>query len=69
MQYQRAALRNSPQRGLHEFPRSAWELGKIILILLPIYRDKNSVTEMSACFKIARKVPSGISLGWLGIVV
>lgn len=27
MQYQRAALRNRPQRGLNEFPRSAWELG------------------------------------------
>jgi len=26
MQYQRTALRNSPQRGLPEFPRSAWEL-------------------------------------------
>ncbi len=26
MQYQRAALRGRPQRGQHEFPRSAWEL-------------------------------------------
>ena len=28
MQLQRAALRNRPQRGLNEFPRSAWELDK-----------------------------------------
>ena len=28
MQYQRAALGNSPQRGRHEFPRGAWELGE-----------------------------------------
>ncbi|MDD1607749.1 MAG: hypothetical protein LUO95_00955 [Methylococcaceae bacterium] len=27
-QFQRAALNSRPQRGLYEFPRSAWELGK-----------------------------------------
>ncbi len=34
MQYQRAALRNNPQRGLPEFPRSAWELGISLGIFL-----------------------------------
>jgi hypothetical protein len=28
-QHQRAALKGRPQRGQNEFPRSAWELGKI----------------------------------------
>ena len=29
MYSQRAALRNRPQRGGYEFPRSAWELGRV----------------------------------------
>ena len=40
MQSQRAAL-SRPQRGLYEFPRSAWELGKLkFFVLFVSFVDK-----------------------------